>query len=217
MNLPKELAHHRSFYEEILNMIPAEIIVADTQYRYLFVNPSAVPDAHLREWMIGKTNEEFCQYAGRPERTARARRQAFLKVLRTKEMIEWGEEVRDENGHFQHYLQKVYPVLNAEGDVQWVIIYGITITERKEFEEKIRRSEKRYRDLFNYSQALICTHDMSGRLLAINPEICRVLGYAEGEMISRRIQDFIPAEHQSKFREEYLDVIRTSSSAVSGV
>jgi len=217
MNLPKELAHHRSFYEEILNMIPAEIIVADTQYRYLFVNPSAVPDAHLREWMIGKTNEEFCQYAGRPERTARARRQVFGKVLRTKEMIEWGEEVRDEEGHFQHYLQKVYPVLNAEGEVQWVIIYGITITERKEFEEKIRRSEKRYRDLFNYSQALICTHDMSGRLLAINPEICRVLGYAEGEMISRRIQDFIPAEHQSKFREEYLDVIRTSSSAVSGV
>lgn len=217
MNLPQELVEHRSFYEEILNMIPAEIIVADTQYRYLFVNPTAVPDAHLREWMIGKTNEEFCQYAGRPDRTARARRQVFGKVLRTKEMIEWGEEGRDEDGHFQHYLQKVYPVLNANGDVQWVIIYGVTITERKEFEEKLRRSEKRYRDLFNYSQALICTHDMSGRLLAVNPEICRVLGYAEGELISKRIQDFIPAEHQAKFREEYLDVIRTSTAAVSGV
>ena len=217
MNLPQELVEHRSFYEEILNMIPAEIIVADTQYRYLFVNPTAVPDAHLREWMIGKTNEEFCRYAGRPDRTARARRQVFGKVLRTKEMIEWGEEGRDENGNFQHYLQKVYPVLNANGDVQWVIIYGVTITERKEFEEKLRRSEKRYRDLFNYSQALICTHDMSGRLLAINPEICRVLGYAEGELVSKRIQDFIPAEHQSKFREEYLDAIRTSSVAVSGV
>jgi PAS domain S-box-containing protein len=217
MNLPQELVEHRSFYEEILNMVPAEIIVADTQYRFLFANPSAVPDAHLREWMIGKTNEEFCQYAGRPERTARARRQVFGKVLRTKEMIEWGEEERDEDGHFQHHLQKVYPVLNAEGEVQWVIIYGVTITERKEFEEKIRRNEKRYRDLFNYSQALICTHDMSGRLLAINPEICRVLGYAEGEMVSKRIQDFIPAEYQAKFRAEYLDAIRTSSAAVSGV
>ena len=217
MSVPQELVQHSSFYEEILNKIPAEIIVADTQYRYLFVNPSAVPDPHLREWMIGKTNEEFCQYAGRPDRTARARRQVFGKVLRTKEMIEWGEEGRDENGAFQHYLQKVYPVLDAKGDVQQVIIYGITITERKEFEEKIRRSEKRYRDLFNYSQALICTHDMTGRLLAINPEICRVLGYAEGEMISRRIQDFIPADHQKKFREEYLDAIRTSNTAVSGV
>jgi PAS domain S-box-containing protein len=58
---------------------------------------------------------------------------------------------------------------------------------------------------------------MSGRLLAINPEICRVLGYAEGEMISKKIQDFIPSEHQHKFREEYLDVIQTSNTAVSGV
>jgi hypothetical protein len=217
MNLPQELVEHLSFYEEILNTIPAEIIVADTQYRFLFVNPSAVPDPHLREWMIGKTNEEYCQYVGRPERTASARRQVFGKVLRTKEMIEWGEEVRDENGHFQHYLQKVYPVLNASGDVQWVIIYGVTITERKEFEEKVRRSEKRYRDLFNYSQALICTHDMSGRLLAVNPEICRVLGYEEAEMISKRIQDFIPADQQPKFREEYLELIRTGNTAVSGV
>ena len=98
-----------------------------------------------------------------------------------------------------------------------MIIYGVTITEKKEFEEKIRRSEKRYRDLFNYSQALICTHDMNGRLLTINPEVCRVLGYAEGEMLGTRIQDFIPSDHKDKFEEEYIQAIRTNSSAVSGV
>jgi PAS domain S-box-containing protein len=217
MNLPHELVRNYSFYEEILNNIPAEIIVADIQYRYLYVNPCAVPDAPLREWMIGKTNEEFCQYAGRPESTARARRQVFGKVLRTRKMIEWGEEVRDEHGTFQHYLQTVYPVLDDAGEVLWVIIYGATITERKEFGEKLRRSEKRYRDLFNYSQALICTHDMTGRLLAINPEICRVLGYAEGEMLGARIQDYIPADDKDKFEEEYINAIRTSNTAVSGV
>lgn len=217
MNLPQELVRNYSFYEEILNKIPAEIIVADINYKYLYVNPCAVPDPHLREWMIGKTNEEFCQYAGRPESTARARRQVFGKVMRTRKMIEWGEEVQDEKGSFQHYLQTVYPVLDDSGEVLWVIIYGVTITERKEFEEKIRRSEKRYRDLFNYSQALICTHDMSGRLLAINPEICRVLGYAEGEMLGARIQDYIPVDDRPKFEEEYIDAIRTSNIAVSGV
>src|SRR3569833_143941 len=116
MNLPQELVRNYSFYEEILNKIPAEIIVADIQYRYLFVNPSAVPDPQLREWMIGKTNEEYCQHAGRPERTARARRQVFGKVLRTRKMIEWGEELRDENGTYQHYLQTVYPVLDELGE-----------------------------------------------------------------------------------------------------
>jgi PAS domain S-box-containing protein len=213
----KKLREHRTFFEEILNKIPAEIIVADTHYRYLFVNPSAVHDPYLREWMIGKTNEEFCQYAGRPDAVARARRQAFGKVLRTRQMMEWSEEHRDEKGTLQHYLQKVYPVLDEKKEVLWVIIYAIRITERKEFEEIIKRSEKRYRDLFAYSQALICTHDLTGRLLDINPEITRTLGYTREEMLGRKIQDFVPPEHQQQFESAYINEIRTNNNAVSGV
>src|SRR6266571_846908 len=103
MNLSEELAQLRkqleaeraargraerqsSFFEGILNKIPAEIIVADSDYRYLYVNSRAIGDAELRKWMIGKTNEEFCQHAGRSETISRARRQVFGKVLRTREM-----------------------------------------------------------------------------------------------------------------------------------
>ena len=213
----KQAEGQRKFFEEILDNIPAEIIVADTEYRYLYVNPSAVKDLHLREWMIGRTSEEFCQYAGRSESTSKARRQVFGKVLQTGQMIEWGEETQDENGAIQHILQQVYPVMNEKGEVQWVIIYAVRITERKEFEQQIRRSEKRYRDLFNYSQALICTHDMTGRLQAINPEVSRVLGYTEEEMLGRKIQDFIPQEHKAKFEKEYISAIRDNANAVSGV
>ena len=215
--LDKKLREHYGFYEEILNKIPAEVIVADVEYRYLFVNPSAVPDPRLREWMIGKTNEEFCRYAGRPEKIAKARRQVFRRVLRTRQMMEFGEETRDEHGVFQHYLQKVYPVLDDAGEVQWVIIYALRITNKEEYEEKVRRSEKRYRDLFNFSQALICTHDLEGRLGSINPEISRILGYSEDEMLGVKIQEFIPPEHKLKFEQEYLQQIRTSHNAVSGV
>ena len=215
--IDRKLQEQRVFFEEILNKTPADIIVADTQYRYMFANPSAVPDPHLRQWMIGRTNEEFCAYARRPERIARARRQVFDKVLRLRRMIQWEEESTDAQGAMQYYLRSVYPVLDDQGDVQWVIIYALRITERKEFEGQIRRSEKRYRDLFNYSQALICTHDMTGRLLAINPEICRVLGYTEEEMLGRKIQEFIPVDHQQRFGEEYIDAIRKNDNAVSGV
>ncbi|HXB93404.1 MAG TPA: PAS domain S-box protein [Puia sp.] len=206
-----------SFFEEILRKVPAEIIVADAEFRYLFVNPSAVPDPVLREWMIGRTNEEFCLHAGRPPVVARARRMVFGKVIRTRKMVEWTEERRDDKGILQYYMHKVYPVLNEGGAVEMVISYVVLVTEKKEFEEKVRRSEKRYRDLFNYSQALICTHNMNGRLLSLNPEICRVLGYKEEEMLGRNIQEFIPAENRRKFEEEYVKAIRNSTNAVSGV
>ncbi len=160
------------------------------------MNPSAIPDPELRQWMIGKNNEEFCEYAGRPAKIARARRQIFEKVLRSGQMQEWEEEGMDGEGRLQYFLRKVHPVLDEKGEVKWVILYAVNITERKEFEEQMQLSEKRYRDLFSYSQALICTHDMTGRLLAINPEISKTLGYSEEEMLGRKIQDFIPKDHQ---------------------
>jgi PAS domain S-box-containing protein len=212
----QEEKEQRDFFLEILNKTPADIIVADTQYRYLYVNPNIINNPELRRWMIGKTNEEFCSYAGRPEKVARARRQIFERALRSRQMQEWEEESIDEQGRLQIHLRKLHPVMNEEDEVKWVIIYAVNITERRESDEQIRRSEKRYRDLFNYSQALICTHDMSGRLLAINPEIAKTLGYAEDEMLGRKIQEFIPNEYRMKFEEEYIKTIRETAT-INGV
>jgi PAS domain S-box-containing protein len=204
------------FYEDILSKIPAEIIVANEEYRYIYVNQSAVPDAQLRDWMIGRTNEEFCLHVGRPESVARARRQVFEKVLRSHETVEWTESARDEDGIIRHFTNKVHPVLDDAGKVKMVVIYVVRISEKKEYEEKIRVSEKRYRDLFNHCQALICTHDMDGRLLSVNPAICKVLGYTEEELLGHNIQEYIPSKHQARFEEDYITAMRHCDNAVSG-
>ncbi|WP_431213025.1 PAS domain S-box protein [Puia sp. P3] len=205
-----------NFFQEILDKAPAEIIVADAEYRYLYANPSAVPDAAMREWMVGRTNEEFCRRAGRSEVIARARRMVFEKVLRTSSMVEWTEAVRDEKGVLQHYMHRVTPVKEDGGGITKVIIYAIRITEEKEYEEKIRRSENKYRDLYNYSQALICTHDMNGRLLAVNPAVCRTLGYTEDEMVGRNLMEFLPEKHRARFGEEYVKAIHRRDNNLSG-
>ncbi|HXB92730.1 MAG TPA: PAS domain S-box protein [Puia sp.] len=205
-----------NFFEDILDKVPAEIIVADAEYRFVYVNPSAIPDPSLREWMLGKTTEEFCQHAGLPAAMARARRMVFEKARRTRNVVEWAESVQDNEGVVQHFQHRVYPMYD-EGDIfRGVIVYAVRITETKEFEEKVKLSEKRYRDLFNHSQALICTHDLDGKLMTVNPAICRVLGFEEQEMLGRTIKDFVPEKHRERFEEEYIKVIREASNAVSG-
>src|SRR5215469_3525973 len=129
------------FFEEILDKVPAEIIVADAEYRFLYVNPSAMPEVHMREWMIGKTNEEFCQYAGRPAAMARARRMVFEKARRTRRVVEWAESVQDQDGMVQHFMHRVCPIFDDGGQFRWVIIYVVRITETREFEEKVKLSE----------------------------------------------------------------------------
>src|SRR5579872_3742506 len=201
------------FFQEILDKVPAEILVADASYRFLYANHNAIPDQHLREWMIGKTNEEFCQYAGRPAAMARARRMVFEKARRTRKLVEWAESVQDQEGMVQHFMHRVHPSFDETGQFQAVIIYVVRITETREFEEKVKLSEKRYRDLFNHSQALICTHDMEGQFLTVNPAICKKLGYTEGEMLGRNIRELIPDKHRPGFDEGYLKLIRETGNA----
>ncbi|MDP4256438.1 MAG: response regulator, partial [Bacteroidota bacterium] len=49
------------------------------------------------------------------------------------------------------------------------------------------------------------------------PEICKTLGYIEEEMIGRKIQDFIPEDHRSRFEDEYIRAIQNENNTVGGV
>jgi PAS domain S-box-containing protein len=79
--------------------------------------------------------------------------------------------------------------------------------ERKRAEDALRESEDRYRDLVEYSQYLICTHDLQGQILSVNQEGTRLLGYNKKDLLNKNIQDLLG----SKFRDEfamYLDTIQ---------
>ena len=197
----------RNFYEEILNFIPSDIAVLDTDGRYLFLNPVAVSDTENRNWMIGKTDEEFFIRRGKDTGLAIKRKELFLQLMQTKQQVEWEEEMINRKGEKEILLRKLFPVPDEQGTIKMVIGYGIDITERKKIEEQVLRSEKRYRDLFNYSQALICTHELDGNILTANPAILHALQYTEAEMIGRSIKDFIPLDQQGQFETNYLNVI----------
>lgn len=65
---------------------------------------------------------------------------------------------------------------------------------RHKAEQKLRDSERRYRNLVDNSQGLIWTHDLNGRMLSINPAAARLLGYEPAEISGRNLRDFVPAE-----------------------
>ncbi len=208
-----KLSEQRQFYENILNSIPADIAVFNNQHQYLFVNPVGIKDDALREWIIGKTDEDYCRMRGRDLGLAKDRSQLFNKVMKEKKQVEWEERLLNKEGEVGYFLRKFFPVLDASGEVELLIGYGVNITERKKWEQEVERSEKRYRDLFDYSQALICTHDMDGVFINVNPAISELMGYAPGEMIGRKIEEFIPYDEKGLFKTLYLDVINEKGKA----
>lgn len=75
-----------------------------------------------------------------------------------------------------------------------------------------RDSEDLYRDLTEYSQDLLCTHDLEGRLLSVNPTPARILGYSMEELLQVPMRDLLVPQFRDQF-DEYLARIRRDGFA----
>ncbi len=78
------------------------------------------------------------------------------------------------------------------------------ITQRKQYEHRLLQSEKRNRDLINYSQGVISTHDLEGKILSINPAGFELIGHSLEEMVGYPITQFMERENREKFAIQYL-------------
>jgi len=209
----KKQKEQQQFYENILNFIPADIAVIDKEHRYLYVNPSAVKDPVVRQWIIGKTDEEYHAWRNHPPALATDRRRKFDEVLAGRKQTISEEHIVNGAGKTEYHLRILNPVYHEDGELDMLIAYGVNITERKEIEEKVRLSEERYRSIFNNSQALICTHDMQGRVTDVNETIVKTLGFGREQLLGRSIANLLPPGRQHTFDQEYLADIKANGRA----
>jgi PAS domain S-box-containing protein len=193
-----------SFYEEVLMKIPADIAVYNTNGEIMFISSTVIKDAETREWLIGKTVEDYCRILQKPHELAVRRKEMIEEAVQTKQLQKWEERYEYPDGHIKYHIRHIQPVLDGVGHVKFCIAYSIDISEQKRAEEYIQLSEKKYRDLFNYSQAWICTHDLQGKLLSVNPAASLALDYTAGEMVGRKLVEFLPAEDIALYEQNYL-------------
>ncbi len=78
------------------------------------------------------------------------------------------------------------------------------LKKTQEAMEALRRSETRYRELFNSISDLIYTHDLKGRIISANQAVSQVFGYPLEEIIGRLISDFMEPEARRSFHDKYI-------------
>ncbi len=193
----------RKFYEQILNNIPADIVVLTPDNRFLYVNPVAVGNPQLRQWMIGKTHDEYCLYSNKPMQLYEQRKKMFETVVGTKNARDWEEKLVTENGDTEIHLRILYPVQDATGEVEIVIGYGINITERKRIEERIVQSEEKYRGIIEKMNLGMIEIDAEEKIIYANHRFCTMSGYTLDELISRKATDlFLEGNNLKKTRAQ---------------
>lgn len=110
-----------------------------------------------------------------------------------------GEVIRFESHHSTrdggvHYIDvSIKPVRDEAGKVIFLILEGRDITERKLAEEKLQKSEEKYRLLIENQTDLVVKVDTNGRFLFVSPSYCRMFGKTEKELLGKK---FMPLVHE---------------------
>jgi PAS domain S-box-containing protein len=69
-----------------------------------------------------------------------------------------------------------------------------------------------YQDLVQHSEALMCLHDLQGRLLWVNPAPARLLGYSVEELLRIPMREMVGLEFRREF-DAYLSLIEREGKA----
>jgi histidine kinase len=195
-----ELNKQRDEYRTLVERVPCLITVQDCNLRLLSCN------GEFRR-RFGPDPGEYCYHAykGRDEKCSNC------PVERTFEdgQPHQGEETGfNRDGSKVHWIFRTSPIKNTEGQIVAVLEMSLDITERKELEEKLEKSERKYHEIFNHipNPVFVLDYD-SLEILDCNKSVTAVYDLTRQDIIGRSFLDlFLPEE-----RNQYTAEIRTAS------
>ncbi len=191
-NYTHDLLTQKEFYEAILNHIPSDVAVYNKDLRYLFVNPAAVSDPHLREWIIGKNNEEYCTYRNVPPQRIESRGRHLQKVLEEKAQVEFEEKLINKSGEPIYHIRRLNPVLDENGEVNLVIGHGLNITELRKAQEEILLSEAKNRAILAAIPDLMFIIDKDGTYVDMKNVDQKDLLVPKDQVIGNKMNNMLP-------------------------
>ena len=206
----------KAFYENTLKELPIEVAVYDAEGRFFYQNPEALRDEELRLWLVGKTSIEYAEAQGFDVEPY-ARRHGWIQgVVARKEIGQLEEELPGPDGEIRHLLRVATPVLDDDDAVIYVVSYGMDITERKLFEQKLLEAKNAAEEMARLKSAFVAnmSHEIRTPLTAI-------LGFATvlGEELDAEQRELAEIIKQSGERlletlNSVLDLARVEANAI---
>ncbi|MCD4806792.1 MAG: PAS domain S-box protein [Methanococcoides sp.] len=106
---------------------------------------------------------------------------------------------------------------NKAGQAIWMCGIMQDITERKQIETALQKSEQKFRTFFNNSNDPTLIYDLEGIILEVNEVACEFMGYSKDEMLSMSIMDLDSPEYASNVTDNIKQLQKEKSSIFESV
>lgn len=130
----------KKFYEAILNNIPVDIAIFNDEHKYLYLNPIAVRNQEVRDFLLGRDDFDYCNFKKLDTTKAMIRRDIFNRARSSMLPLEFEDSAVNTDGTPIHVLRRFFPVINSEGNFAFMIGYGVDITKMKTQELSLEHS-----------------------------------------------------------------------------
>jgi len=198
-------------FSTVINASKDGIIAINGAGEIIIFNPAAEKMfGRYREKMIGQHLDCLM-----PEELREKHREYVKEYLAKGESEGAVDKTRDlfalhKNGH-------LFPIelslsSSLRGNEQIIIGVIRDITERKNAEKALRKSKRKFEDLFENASDLIQSVNPDGRFLQVNKKWGKTLGYDEGEISNLKLWDIIHPDYR-KHCEEILEDIFAGGTA----
>jgi PAS domain S-box-containing protein len=122
-----------------------------------------------------------------------------------RRVLETGESVRNDTpytnpagveGYFEYILS---PVLAADGIIESVVGSSRDISDRKQVEEALHRSEERFQAFMNHSPAAYWITDRDGQILYLNETYFQMFQFVAQDVIGKTVHDLYATDVAQQF------------------
>ena len=162
----KALQEQKDYLRTIIDFNPNLIFAKNKNHEFILVN-KALADTYgeIPENILGKTDADFNLSLEEVNFYIEKDRE----VMETKKTVHVPlETITKVNGEVRSLQTTKVPILDKEGNVTQIIGIATDITELKRVEENLRKSQVRFKAVFENSYSIIAVVDAAGNLIEQN-------------------------------------------------
>jgi PAS domain S-box-containing protein len=194
----------------------SELQKSEKLFKTTFENASVAMTLTSLNGELLRVNHAFCDLTGYTEQELKGMK--FLQLtfpddleenLKGFEKLKRGEieTFRMEKRYFRRNGKTIWVDMSAaivedeSGKANYIITNIQDINERKEAEQTIKESERKYKELVNNTRSIIIKQDTEGIITFINEYAQNLFGYREDEIIGKKAIGIIVPEIESTGRD----------------